>query len=733
MFLARLRPSLIKGKYMNRYEEKVLVLDIDGTLTNSEKQITPATKAGIHEILKRGHKVILASGRPTPGMRRYEQELELEKYGGYLLSFNGGRIVECRSGEIVYQRLLSLSVLPSLYHFAKEHGCGLITYLGDQVISAFEPDEYVRLEARINGLPIRVVENFLEFVDFDINKCLLTAPPEVAPEYERQLRESYQGIASVYRSEAFFIEIMPENVDKATSLDHMLESLGMTRENAICCGDGFNDVSMIKYAGVGVAMGNAKPEVKEAADYVTGTNDEDGLVEVIEKFIPCVAIDIPEGAKQVLETLHEAGYEAYVVGGCVRDSILGREPQDWDVTTSARPEEVKALFRRTIDTGIQHGTVTVMIDREGYEVTTYRIDGKYEDSRHPSEVIFTPSLEEDLKRRDFTINAMAYNPKDGLVDLFGGLKDAEQGIIRCVGDPMARFGEDALRIMRAVRFSAQLGYDIEENTKRAISALAPKLHNVSAERIQTELVKLLKSGHPEYLRIAYETGITKIVLPEFDVCMETPQKHLHHCYNVGEHTLVSMTQVSDDKILRLTMLFHDIGKPKCLTLDEDGTTHFYGHPAVGEKMTEEILRRLKFDNDTIRMVCKLVKYHDYGNEEEPGFRAVRRAVNRIGEEAFPRIFEVWRGDVLAQSDYMREEKLARIRQWQETYEKVMEERQCVSLKDLAVDGKDLIAMGLKPGPEIGACLQALLEEVLEEPERNERVWLLERAKELIRE
>ncbi|MBR4732702.1 MAG: CCA tRNA nucleotidyltransferase [Lachnospiraceae bacterium] len=476
-------------------------------------------------------------------------------------------------------------------------------------------------------------------------------------------------------------------------------------------------------------MGNAKPEVKEAADYVTGTNDEDGLVEVIEKFIPSVIIDIPEGAKQVLETLREAGYEAYVVGGCVRDSILGREPQDWDVTTSARPEEVKALFRRTIDTGIQHGTVTVMIDREGYEVTTYRIDGKYEDSRHPSEVIFTPSLEEDLKRRDFTINAMAYNPKEGLVDLFGGLKDMERGIIRCVGDPMARFGEDALRIMRAVRFSAQLGYDIEENTKRAISALAPKLRNVSAERIQTELVKLLKSGHPEYLRIAYETGITKIVLPEFDVCMETPQKHLHHCYNVGDHTLVSMTRVSDDKILRLTMLFHDIGKPKCLTLDEDGTTHFYGHPGVGEKMAEEILRRLKFDNDTIRMVCKLVKYHDYGNEEEPGFRSVRRAINRIGEEAFPRIFEVWRGDVLAQSDYMREEKLARIHLWQEIYDKVMEERQCVSLKDLAIGGKDLIAMGLKPGPEMGACLQALLEEVLEEPSRNEREWLAARAKE----
>lgn len=270
---------------MNREEEKVLVLDIDGTLTTTAKEITPATKAAIWEILEKGHQVILASGRPTPGMRRYEKELELERYGGYLLSFNGGRIVDCRSGEIVYQRMLSPSIIPSLYRFAKDHGCGLITYLGDQVISAFEPDPYVQLEARINGLPIRVVDNFIEFVDFDVNKCLMTAPPEVAPEYEIALRESYEGIADVYRSEAFFIEIMPQNINKATSLEHMLESLGLTRENAICCGDGFNDISMIRYAGVGVAMGNAQPEVKAAADYVTASNDEDGLVEVIEKFI----------------------------------------------------------------------------------------------------------------------------------------------------------------------------------------------------------------------------------------------------------------------------------------------------------------------------------------------------------------------------------------------------------------------------------------------------------------
>ncbi len=266
-------------------EEKVLVLDIDGTLTNSKKEISENTKRGIQVVLEHGHKVILASGRPTPGMRRYEQELELEKYGGYLLSFNGGRIIECRTGEIVYQRTLPLAIIPGLYAFAKQNGCGLVTYFGDNIISAFEPDEYVELESRINDMPIIVVRDFKHYVDFEINKCLMTAPVDKAPEFEKILAEKYGDMVSVYRSEPFFIEIMPKNVDKATSLDRMLQTVGLTRENAICCGDGFNDISMIQYAGTGVAMGNAQPAVKEVADYITGTNDEDGLVQVIEEFV----------------------------------------------------------------------------------------------------------------------------------------------------------------------------------------------------------------------------------------------------------------------------------------------------------------------------------------------------------------------------------------------------------------------------------------------------------------
>ena len=273
-----------------------------------------------------------------------------------------------------------------------------------------------------------------------------------------------------------------------------------------------------------------------------------------------VRIQIPEHAREVIATLQNAGYEAYVVGGCVRDSILGRVPQDWDITTSARPEEVKALFHRTIDTGIRHGTVTVMMDKEGYEVTTYRIDGVYEDGRHPREVTFTPSLREDLKRRDFTINAMAYNEEEGLVDLFGGMEDIEGGVIRCVGNAAERFNEDALRILRAVRFSAQLGYGIEEETGRAIRELAENLKRISAERIQAELIKLLVSPHPDTLRVAYEMGITKVILPEFDRCMETPQNHPHHCYSVGEHLLVALQTVEPRKELRLVMLLHDIGK-----------------------------------------------------------------------------------------------------------------------------------------------------------------------------
>lgn len=433
-------------------------------------------------------------------------------------------------------------------------------------------------------------------------------------------------------------------------------------------------------------------------------------------------IQLPDKVDRIIKTLMAAGYEAYAVGGCVRDSVMGRSPNDWDITTSAKPAEVKRLFSRTIDTGIKHGTVTIMLDKEGFEVTTYRIDGVYEDGRHPREVTFTASLEEDLKRRDFTINAMAYNEETGLVDIFDGMQDIEQGVIRCVGDAEERFTEDALRMLRAVRFSAQLGYRIEEATKSAIRKLAPNLQQISAERIQVELVKLVMSPHPDYLRTAYETGITRQVLPEFDLCMETAQNNPHHCYSVGEHILHSMQEIAPDKILRLGMLFHDIGKPLTLTVDEEGITHNKGHAEVGEKMTKEILSRLKFDNHTIDSVSRIVRYHDQKIELTPA--GVRRAINRMGEDIFPMLFAVRRADIYAQSDYLREEKLDKAQYIEELYSGICRKQECLSLKDLAVTGKDLIALGVPPGREIGTLLQELLELVLEDPERNVREELL---------
>lgn len=443
-----------------------------------------------------------------------------------------------------------------------------------------------------------------------------------------------------------------------------------------------------------------------------------------------VRINLPPKAQSVLETITDAGYEAYVVGGCVRDSILGREPEDWDITTSARPEQVKALFRRTIDTGLQHGTVTVMLGREGFEVTTYRIDGKYDDSRHPREVVFTPDLREDLKRRDLTINAMAYSHRTGLVDPFGGLEDLDAGLVRCVGNPEERFGEDALRILRAIRFSAQLGYEIEEETLAAIGKLAGTLSRISAERIQAELVKLLVSPHPDYLRLAYEKGVTKVFLPEFDAAMETPQRHPHHCYSVGEHTLHALRHVEGDKVLRLAMLLHDIGKPRVLTTGISGRTHFHGHAAVGADMAREILRRLKFDNDTIDMTCRLVRHHDDSNSCTPDRRMVRRAMNRIGEDAFPGLFALKRADIMAQSDYQRREKLERLAQWEMFYREISDAGECVSLKTLAVTGADLIRAGWEPGRALGEALHRLLELVLENPACNTRERLLEEAERL---
>jgi tRNA nucleotidyltransferase (CCA-adding enzyme) len=426
-------------------------------------------------------------------------------------------------------------------------------------------------------------------------------------------------------------------------------------------------------------------------------------------------LKLPIKVAYILDILKRHGFEAYAVGGCVRDSILARDPDDWDITTSAKPEQVKRCFRRTIDTGIQHGTVTVMLEEDGFEVTTYRIDGTYSDGRHPDQVTFTPNLEDDLMRRDFTINAMAYNEEEGLVDLFGGMRDLQKKVIRCVGRPDERFDEDALRIMRAVRFAAQLGFSIDPDTRLAVKRHAQYLTHVSAERIRVELMKLLVSPNPKMFLDLYLLGITGVILPEFDRCMETQQNSKHHRYNVGEHTIRAMCAVPEDSILRLTMLLHDFGKPAQKRTDERGRDHFKGHAEKSAEMAEVILRRLKFDNDTRKKVVHLVRWHDFRpavNEPE-----VRRAIHLIGKENFEDYLAVQWADNSAKSEYKLEEKQKRVQDVYDLYKKITARGDCLTVRELALSGEDLLQMGLR-GPAVGEALNAALEDVLEDPAKN---------------
>ena len=411
---------------------------------------------------------------------------------------------------------------------------------------------------------------------------------------------------------------------------------------------------------------------------------------------------LPEDVRRIISILGEGGYEAYAVGGCVRDSILGREPEDWDITTSATPAEIKKLFRRTVDTGIEHGTVTVLMKGHAYEVTTYRIDGRYSDGRHPDEVTFSASLEEDLKRRDFTINAMAYNDADGLTDLFGGMEDLEKGVIRCVGDPEKRFGEDALRMLRAVRFSGALGFEIDPATKQAVEKLKDNISFVSAERIRTEFVKLMISPHPEKWETAYETGLSMLILPEYDRAagITVPGED----YSYADAALKAVSAAPGEKIIRLASFF------ACI---EEG---------LGEECAKPVLRRLKFDNDTTDKVVCLVRRRNRELSEDEA--EIRRMVSEIGYDLFGTLLDL--ADVLAQvpvpSVKITEGATSRIR---ETAESIRKRGDCVSLKGLAVDGSDLIALGMKPGPQIGEVLGRMLEEVLADPSRNDREYLLE--------
>ena len=442
-------------------------------------------------------------------------------------------------------------------------------------------------------------------------------------------------------------------------------------------------------------------------------------------------ITYPANVKRIIDTLQDNGYEAYAVGGCVRDSYLGRTPDDWDITTNALPQQVRSLFRRTVDIGIRHGTVKVMIGPEGYEITTYRIDGEYEDNRHPKEVTYTSELKEDLRRRDFTINAMAYSEKTGLVDLFGGIEDLNAGLIRAVGDAKERFSEDALRILRALRFSAKFGYEIEDDTRSAIKELAPTLSGISAERIREELEKLICSDNPDRMRWAYELGVTSVIFPEWDKMMECEQNTPHHFTNVGDHTIAALKYIvdnyaginkKDNRILRIATLLHDIAKPVMKTTGEDGVDHFKGHPICGTEMAGAVLQRLKYDNDTTGKVLKLVRYHD----ERPllTYPSVRRFIVAVEKDNMDNLMMLKYADLYAHTKYLWDDKLCQVRTLEEMYRKIIRDGDCLSIKDLAAGGHDLIKDGIPAGPAIGEALGRLFDLVLDDPAMNEKDRLL---------
>lgn len=440
-----------------------------------------------------------------------------------------------------------------------------------------------------------------------------------------------------------------------------------------------------------------------------------------------MTFDIPSGVRHILQTLNGAGYEAYLVGGCVRDLLRGVEPHDWDICTSARPEETEDCFAgcRMIETGLKHGTVTVLEEGEPYEITTYRTEGPYSDSRRPDYVEFVSSLEADLSRRDFTMNAIALGLDGSLRDPFGGAADIEAGLIRCVGEPARRFREDGLRVMRALRFGAVFGYEIEEKTAQAIHENRRMLEHVAAERINVELCKLLMGEKAGDTLRQYPDVFCQF-WPQMEPLVTLEQNNPWHCWGGWEHTIHTVEAVPPDLILRLTMLLHDIGKPACKSVDEKGIDHFYGHPAVSAKLAGRMLRALKFDNRTRERVVTLVEHHDV--QIPCRDRSIRKWLGRLGPETFFQLLEVKRADGMGQAYELVKDRLAELEKVKAKVEEIVAQGQCFSLKDLAVNGRDVIAAGITPGPEVGKVLNGLLERVVSGETPNERETLLEQIK-----
>lgn len=433
-------------------------------------------------------------------------------------------------------------------------------------------------------------------------------------------------------------------------------------------------------------------------------------------------IFIPRNIMEIIEKLEAGGFEAYIVGGCVRDSILGNTPKDYDITTSAKPEEVRSCLSEytVIDTGIKHGTVTVVSDGENVEITTFRVDGKYSDHRRPDEVNFSESLSDDLSRRDFTVNAMAYNPKTGLIDIFGGQNDLFRRKLSCVGDPEKRFDEDALRIMRALRFSSELGFEIDEAASAAIFNMKDLLKEVAAERISKELVLLLNGKYPHKALSAYHE-VFEVLIPEITPCVGFEQHSRYHAYDVWEHIAYAVEFSKAVPEVRLALFLHDIGKPRCFTLDENGRGHFKGHENISAEMASRILKRLKFPSKTIALTEKLIKFHYVTPVDDD--KVVRKLLSRVGKEDFFLLMEVMKGDNKAKCSFCFE-RVRAIEDMQKRALKLIDEGECLKVTDLAVSGSDVKEMGFE-GAEIGRILEKLLEDVINERLENKREILMQ--------
>lgn len=446
--------------------------------------------------------------------------------------------------------------------------------------------------------------------------------------------------------------------------------------------------------------------------------------------------ELPKEVEKIMDIITNAGFDAYLVGGCIRDFLMGEKPKDFDVTTDATPEEIHRVFDSRgevylIDTGIKQGTVTAILNHVPVEVTTFRKESSYSDNRHPDQVTFSKSIEDDLARRDFTMNAIAYNPRGNgeFVDLFYGQVDIKNSLVKAVGDPDERFREDALRIMRALRFASQLDFEIDEATARAMKTLKDSLNNISRERIQKELEGILCGKAVERILRDYRE-IIEVIIPEITPMVGLDQCTPYHIYDVWEHTIRVVSGISPEPVLRLAALFHDIGKPSCFTKDEEGVGHFYGHPEVSTEMARRIMNRLKFDNHSKEKVLTLVRWHDL--RPEPTERSLRRVLVKLGKENFDGWIQIKRADNRAQS-HIVSDRQGVIDQLEEIGHRLIEREGVLSVKSLDISGRDLMNLGLKEGPSVGRILELLLEDVMEQRISNSHDELINRAKKYLQQ